>query len=175
MCALSPSIGTNDFSRVSRRASTTCDFSMSLGFREPRKNDPKVQDAMKRTCEIAARHEKWASIPLGEPFAVEAKHYADLGFRMLEVGHDVAILASVWKKAIGEIGALRVAIGRLMDGLACTRTTLSCARDRDCTAGTVCDAGVCIEDPAIDASGPDGKHFSAWDYARRRSREMCKA
>ena len=79
------------------------DFSMSLGYREPRKNDPKVQDAMKRTCEIAARHNKWVSIPLGEPFAQEAKHYIDMGFRMIELGHDVAILASAWKKAIAEI------------------------------------------------------------------------
>ncbi len=79
------------------------DFSMSLGYREPRKNDPKVQDAMKRVCDIAARHKKWVSIPLGEPFAKEAKHYTDMGFRMIELGHDVAILASAWKKSIGEI------------------------------------------------------------------------
>jgi hypothetical protein len=30
------------------------------------------------------------------------------------------------------------------------------------------------EDPAIDAAGPDGKHFSARDYARLRSGEMCR-
>jgi hypothetical protein len=30
------------------------------------------------------------------------------------------------------------------------------------------------EDPTIDAAGPDGKRFSAWDYARQRCRELCK-
>jgi hypothetical protein len=30
------------------------------------------------------------------------------------------------------------------------------------------------EDPVIDGSGPDGKHFSAWDYARQRCRDLCK-
>jgi 4-hydroxy-2-oxoheptanedioate aldolase len=79
------------------------DFSMSIGYREPRKNDSKVQDAMKYTCEIAAKHNKWASIVLGEPFAKEAKHYTDMGFRMIELGHDVGILAAAWKKSISEI------------------------------------------------------------------------
>ena len=31
------------------------------------------------------------------------------------------------------------------------------------------------EDPAIDAAGPDGKRFAAWDYARERCGELCKA
>lgn len=31
------------------------------------------------------------------------------------------------------------------------------------------------EDPTIDAAGPDGRHFSAWDYARARCAELCKA
>jgi 4-hydroxy-2-oxoheptanedioate aldolase len=79
------------------------DFSMSLGFREPRKNDPKVQDAMKRTCEIAARHGKWVCLPLAEPFAKEAKHYGDMGFRMMELGHDMSVLSSVWKRSLAEI------------------------------------------------------------------------
>lgn len=79
------------------------DYSMSLGYREPRKTDSKVQDAMKQTAEIAAKHGKWASIPLGEPYDSEAAHYAALGFRMLELGHDISILASIWRKALREV------------------------------------------------------------------------
>jgi hypothetical protein len=30
------------------------------------------------------------------------------------------------------------------------------------------------EDPAIDGAAPDGVPFSAWDYARRRCRELCR-
>ncbi len=30
------------------------------------------------------------------------------------------------------------------------------------------------EDPAIDAPGPDGRHFSAWDYARARCDALCR-
>lgn len=29
------------------------------------------------------------------------------------------------------------------------------------------------DDPSIDAGGPDGRPFSAWDYARRRCAELC--
>jgi hypothetical protein len=31
------------------------------------------------------------------------------------------------------------------------------------------------EDPTIDAAGPNGERFSAWDYARKRCGELCKA
>ena len=31
------------------------------------------------------------------------------------------------------------------------------------------------EDPTIDAAAPDGEYFSAWDYARKRCRELCGA
>jgi hypothetical protein len=31
------------------------------------------------------------------------------------------------------------------------------------------------EDPAIDSAGPSGERFSAWDYARKRCRELCRA
>ncbi len=30
------------------------------------------------------------------------------------------------------------------------------------------------EDPAIDGAGPDGRGFSAWDYARERCRQLCR-
>ena len=29
------------------------------------------------------------------------------------------------------------------------------------------------EDPSVDAAGPAGERFSAWDYARRRCSEIC--
>ena len=31
------------------------------------------------------------------------------------------------------------------------------------------------EDPVIDAPGPGGARFSAWDYAGQRCRDLCKA
>ena len=31
------------------------------------------------------------------------------------------------------------------------------------------------EDPTIDAPGPNGERFSAWDYARKRCGKLCKA
>jgi len=30
------------------------------------------------------------------------------------------------------------------------------------------------EDPRIDVAGPKGEHFSAWDYARERCRELTR-
>jgi len=30
------------------------------------------------------------------------------------------------------------------------------------------------EDPSVEGAMPEGKTFSAWDYARRRCRELCR-
>jgi 4-hydroxy-2-oxoheptanedioate aldolase len=79
------------------------DYSMSLGLREPKKNDPRVQDAVKRTCEVAAKHSKWVCMGIGEPWAQEAEHYTKMGVKMLELSHDVTVLANGFKRAIGEI------------------------------------------------------------------------
>jgi len=73
------------------------DYSMSLGLRAPQKNHPKVQDALNKTIEVASKYNKPVAIGVGQPWGEEAKKYIDLGCRMIEIGHDVVVLRSIWK------------------------------------------------------------------------------
>jgi 2-keto-3-deoxy-L-rhamnonate aldolase RhmA len=82
------------------------DYSMSLGLRSGQKDHPKVQDAIKRTADAAARHNKAVAIGIGEPWQVEAKKYIDMGIRIIEVGHELGVLRSAFKKAGEAIRAL---------------------------------------------------------------------
>lgn len=79
------------------------DYSMSIGLGFPQKNNPRVQDAIRKTCEAAAKHNKVVAIGIGAPWSSEAKSYIDSGCRMLEIGHELSILESAWKSAISEI------------------------------------------------------------------------
>lgn len=75
------------------------DYSMSLGLRSPKKSNPKVQEAIRRTAEAAAKHKKAAGIGIGQPWEGEAQKYIDLGYRFIEIGHELGILHSVLKSA----------------------------------------------------------------------------
>lgn len=83
------------------------DFSMSLGLRSAKKNHPKVQDAIKRTIEAAAKHGKTVGIGIGEPWKEEAQKYIDLGCRIVEIGHELAILKSAYASAASAIRSLK--------------------------------------------------------------------
>lgn len=76
------------------------DYSMSIGLGGPQKNHPKVQDAIKKTAEVADKYGKPVAIGVGQPWEEEARKYIDLGCRMLEIGNDVAVLRSVWKAMV---------------------------------------------------------------------------
>jgi 2-keto-3-deoxy-L-rhamnonate aldolase RhmA len=82
------------------------DYSMSLGLRSGQKNHPKVQDAIKRTADAAARYNKAVAIGIGEPWQEEAKKYIDMGIRIIEVGHELGVLRAAFKKAGDSIRAL---------------------------------------------------------------------
>jgi 4-hydroxy-2-oxoheptanedioate aldolase len=83
------------------------DYSMSLGLRSSQKNNPKVQEAIRRTVEAAGKYNKPVAIGIGMPYEEEAKKYIDLGVRIIEVDHELGILRSVYKKAGEGIRALR--------------------------------------------------------------------
>jgi len=73
------------------------DYSMSIGLRGPQKNHPKVQDAIKKTIEVANKYGKPVAIGIGQPWEEEARKYIDLGCRIIEMGNDLLVLRSVWK------------------------------------------------------------------------------
>jgi 4-hydroxy-2-oxoheptanedioate aldolase len=79
------------------------DYSMSIGLGGPQKNHPKVQDAIKKTAEVADKYGKPVGIGVGYPWEEEARKYIDLGCRMLEIGNDVSVLRSVWKAVLSTI------------------------------------------------------------------------
>jgi 2-keto-3-deoxy-L-rhamnonate aldolase RhmA len=81
------------------------DFAMSLGYRGPAKSDHKIQEAFVKTCEIAANHNKIVAIGIGQPWAEDAQKYLKVGCKMLELGHDLGILQSVWSKAVKDFAA----------------------------------------------------------------------
>jgi len=81
------------------------DFAMSLGYRGPAKSDPKIQEAFAKTCESAAKHNKVVAIGIGQPWVEDAQKYLKAGCRMLELGHDLGILQSIWKKAVQDFAA----------------------------------------------------------------------
>jgi 4-hydroxy-2-oxoheptanedioate aldolase len=73
------------------------DYSLSIGLRGPQKDHPKVQDAIKKTVEVANKYGKPVAIGVGQPWEEETKKYIDLGCRMIEIGNDVVALRSMWK------------------------------------------------------------------------------
>lgn len=83
------------------------DYSMSLGFRSTKKDHPKVQEAIQMTVKAAAKYNKAVGIGIGEPWEEEAKKYIDMGCRFIEIGHELAILRSVWNAAGSRIRAIR--------------------------------------------------------------------
>jgi len=83
------------------------DYSMSIGLRSNQKDNPKVQEAIRRTVDAAAKYKKAVGFGIGEPYEAQAKKYIDMGLRIIEVDHELGILRSVYKKAGEGIRALR--------------------------------------------------------------------
>ena len=79
------------------------DYSMSIDLGSPQKNHPEVQDAIQKTAEAAAKHNKAVAIGIGQPWGEEAKKYFDMGYHILEIGHELGLLKSIWTSAASEI------------------------------------------------------------------------
>lgn len=79
------------------------DYSLNIGLPAPEKNNPKVQDAIKRTIEAANKHGKYVMIGVGYPWEEEAQKYIEMGCKMIEVGHDYSILNKIWKNILQKI------------------------------------------------------------------------
>ena len=81
------------------------DYSLNIGLPAPKKNHPKVQDALKKTIEAAKKNDKYVMIGVGFPWEEEAQKYIDLGCQMIEIGHDYSILKTVWKNTLKKMKA----------------------------------------------------------------------
>jgi len=81
------------------------DYSLNIGLPTPKKNHPKVQDALKKTIEAAKKNDKYVMIGVGFPWEKEAQKYIDLGCQMIEIGHDYSILKAVWESTLKKMKA----------------------------------------------------------------------
>jgi len=72
------------------------DYSVSIGL-PGETGHPKVMEAFKKTIKSAGRHGKYVCKGVGFPWAENAKKYVDMGCHMIELGHDVTILRTIWK------------------------------------------------------------------------------
>jgi 4-hydroxy-2-oxoheptanedioate aldolase len=73
------------------------DFSVSIN-RPGETNHPKIMEAFRETIKAAERHGKYVSRPVGYPWVENAKKFIDMGCHMIELGHDVTILGSIWER-----------------------------------------------------------------------------
>lgn len=82
------------------------DFSVSLGTPYSRDN-PKLMEGIQKTIDAAERHGKYAitvtAFPWADDWVGNAKKFIDMGIHGLEIGHDVTVLGSIWKKMMYDI------------------------------------------------------------------------
>lgn len=81
------------------------DYSVSVGL-PGETSHPKVMDALRKTIEAAERHGKYVCKGVGHPWVENAKKFVDMGCHMIELGHDVTILRSIWRLKGEEIRKL---------------------------------------------------------------------
>jgi len=81
------------------------DYSVSIGL-PGQTNHPQVTEALKKTITSVERHGKYVCKGVGYPWVENARKYVDMGCHMIELGHDVTILRSIWKMKGEEIRRL---------------------------------------------------------------------
>jgi 4-hydroxy-2-oxoheptanedioate aldolase len=78
------------------------DFSVSAGVALQTKHE-KVMDALRKTVDCAKKHGKFVIFGAGYPYWEEAKKVRDMGVQCVEIGHDLSILGTIWKKTVNEM------------------------------------------------------------------------
>jgi len=78
------------------------DYSVSAGV-PLQAMHPKVQGALAKTVEAARARGKFVIFIAKYPWWEDARRLISLGIQAIEIGHDVSILGTIWKKSIQEI------------------------------------------------------------------------
>lgn len=78
------------------------DFSISAGV-PLQTGHEKVMDGLKRTIDAAKKHDKFVIFGAGYPWWEKAAEIKAMGINAIEIGHDLTILAAVWKKTIQDV------------------------------------------------------------------------
>ncbi|MBW2147263.1 MAG: hypothetical protein JRI22_09615 [Deltaproteobacteria bacterium] len=77
------------------------DFSISAGVPLQTRHE-KVMDALRRTIDSAKKHGKFVIFGVKYPYWEDAVLLRDMGIQAIEIGHDLSILGTIWKKTIQE-------------------------------------------------------------------------
>ncbi len=77
------------------------DFSVSAGIPLQTRHE-KVMDALRRTIDAAKKYGKFVIFGAKYPYWEDAKKLRDMGVQAIEIGHDLSILGTIWKKTIQE-------------------------------------------------------------------------
>ena len=75
------------------------DFSISAGVPLQTGHD-KVMDALKRTVDAAQKNGKFVIFGVKYPYWETAEKAKEIGVQAIEIGHDVSILGTIWKKTV---------------------------------------------------------------------------
>lgn len=75
------------------------DLSAALGI-PGQTSHPKVQEAFERTVKSARRHGKHVMIGVNYPWERKASEHIQLGCTLIELGHELAILHSIWHSSM---------------------------------------------------------------------------
>ena len=78
------------------------DFSISAGI-PLQTGHEKVMDALKLTVEASRKHGKFVIYGAKYPWWEDVHKVKEIGVQAIEIGHDVTILGTVWKKTVQEI------------------------------------------------------------------------
>ena len=78
------------------------DFSISAGI-PLQTGHEKVMDALKLTVEASRKHGKFVIYGAKYPWWEDVHKVKEIGVQAIEIGHDVTILGTVWKKTIQSI------------------------------------------------------------------------
>ena len=74
------------------------DYSVSIGLKGTQRDNPKVQQAIQETINMGRKYDIPVAFGVAHPWDEQAKKYIAMGCRMIEVGHDLSDLKSLWTR-----------------------------------------------------------------------------
>jgi len=75
------------------------DLSTILGI-PGQTSHPRVQEALEKTVKSAKKHGKHVMIGVNYPWEEKVKQYTELGCTLIELGHELTILYSIWHSSL---------------------------------------------------------------------------
>jgi 4-hydroxy-2-oxoheptanedioate aldolase len=78
------------------------DYSISIGL-PLQVSHPKVMEGLKKIISAAKKFGKYVAKGVNYPWVEEAKKYIEMGCNIIEIGHDLSILRTIWKKTIEDL------------------------------------------------------------------------